>query len=116
MLTDFETSFNDETSYIDYLRTYPKDGKHLILHTDLPCSITKGSDPFWFRDANNEDRESQRQFWYVSFDHVPYNIPTKGFLTVENAYKYALSCYINYLDVESNRCHDILINLNLPPK
>ena len=116
MSNEFETGFNDETSYIEYLRTYPKDGKHLSLHTTLPCSITKGQDPFWYQDEKNVEHESKKHLWYVSFNWGPYRVHIKGFKTVENAYKYALSCYINYLDVESKQCNDILINLNLPPK
>lgn len=116
MSNEFETGFNDETSYIEHLRTYPKDGKHLSLRThSLPCTITKGQDPFWYHDAKGKERETKTHLWYVSFNWIRYNIPTKGFLTVENAYKYALSSYIKYLDTESKQCQDILINLPLPP-
>jgi len=94
---DFETGF----VWLDYLKNYPKTGKHLKLVTALPCYISKGQDTFFYMGENGEDIASKPQYWYVKFPK--HHVQLRGFLNPKNAYNYALISYTNWVDKEQER-------------
>ena len=42
---------------IENLETYPQNGKHLECHVDYPFDITKGGDPFFYKDSKGNQKE-----------------------------------------------------------
>lgn len=94
--------FENEYVFLQYLPSYPANGKHLQLNTTLPCTITQGQDTFFFKNEKGNEKESKHHLWYVYFDDK-YNIPFKAFSTPENAYNYAATQYKKWLKHELNR-------------
>lgn len=96
----FKTKMKNEL-VVEFLENYPKDGKHLRLLTDIPCSITKGHDSFLYNDDKGILKKSKPQYWYVNFNNI-INIEEhgKGFNNKENAYSYAKRTYIKGLRQE----------------
>ena len=114
MRCSIKKTFYDPQVKIGFLNHYEQNGRHLILNGhELPCEISLGRNAYYYVDSNGEDSQTSKSLWVVDFENRCY-IPLKEFLKLEDAYKYALSCYIHYLDVESKKLHDRLIHLNTP--
>lgn len=80
---------NGEIALVGYtlapIEGYPKNGEHMQVYTDLPCSIMKGLDNF-----------KQKNKWYVTF-YENINIPEKTYNTANEAIRGAKENYLRYL-------------------
>jgi len=87
---------------IIYLMNYPMDGNHLELIISLPCEITKGKDPYWFKH-NGKEYETKPQYWYCDFNGLFIDSHSKGFVSEKKAVNWAINKYSEYLKTELER-------------
>lgn len=74
-----------------FIENFPKNGNHVELMTELPCSIRQGGEQFYYTDKEGALRASNRYMWSVVFDEDLLEIvPVKEFEDVNKALDYAV--------------------------
>jgi hypothetical protein len=104
--------------YIETIKNYPNNGKHLECHIDLPFQIRRGEDGYFYRDGNGVERKynmfkgdkiDERWIVHINGNKPGYNQSLEKIFNImvsknlDRIISYCIKVYKSSLDLELQR-------------